>query len=171
MGAIETASGPGTSVDVGPESPQRDATATATTNKPGLLCKPSTGSYGNGVDITGAAYGSANADEGFIEQFTIEGTHPQSNTINDKATAYAVADPVSVKGHIIGKTYWLKGSSLTADVGDRLVCIAGGLVGVETEHTATPLNHHMWACAAKVASATWVQGTYLGNVSSFTTGA
>ena len=171
MGSIETSAGPGTTVDVSAESPQQDATATAVTNKPGLLCKPSTGTYGNGKDITGAAYGSSNDDEGFIEQFTIEGIHPQSNTPYDKATAYAIGDPVQTKKHIRGKTYWLKGSAITASKGDKLVCIAGGLVAKETDHTATPLNHHMWSCARAVSAATWVQGTYLGNVTSFTTGA
>ena len=171
MGAIETASGPGTTVDVGSESPSRDVTATAVTNKPGLLCKISEGTYGNGVDVSGAAYGSSNDDEGFIEQFTIEGIHPQSNITYDKATAYAIGDPVSAKTHIVNHTYWLKGSSITAEKGDKLVCIAGGLVAPESDHTATPLNHHMWSCAKTVAAATWVQGTYLVNVTSFTTGA
>jgi len=171
MGAIETASGPGSTVDVGAESPQEDATAVAVTNKPGLLCHPSIGIYGNGMDITGAAYGSSNDDEALISQFTIEGIHPQSNTAYDKTTAYAVADPVSRKTHIVNKTYWLKGSAITAAIGDKLVCIAGGLVAPETDHSATPLNHHMWSCARAVSAATWVQGTYLGNVTSFTTGA
>jgi len=170
MGAIETASGPGHTIDISGSSPERDATATAVTNKPGLLCKPSIGTYGNGVDITDAAYGDSNDDESIIEQFEIEGTHPQSNTVYDTTTAYAVADSVSAKRHVVGKTYWLKGSAITAYRGDKLVCIAGGLVAKESDHTATSKVHHMWSVAKAVSSATWVQGTYLGLVSSFTTG-
>lgn len=168
MGAIETASGPGHTVDVGSESPIIDATAVAVTNKPGLLAMISISTYGNGCDVASAAYGDANATEGEIYQFTIEEIHPQSNTPYDKATAYAVADPVCVKRHVINKTYWLKGSSLTILKGAKIICAASGLVAVQTAHTATPLPHHTWVCAKAVSAATWVQGTYIGITSMFT---
>jgi len=168
MGVIDTSSTPGTTVDISGSSPAFDATATATTNKPVLLAIPSTGTYGNGVTIAGAALGDSNSAEGEVFQFEIPAIHPQSNTPHDKTTAFAVADPVTVIQHVKGKTYWLQGSSLSITKGAKIIAAASGLVAVQTDHTSTPLPHHTWVCAKTVASATYVQGLYIGITSMFT---
>lgn len=169
MGTIETASGPGTTVEVSGNSPGLDGTSASTSVKPGLLVAPSTGTYGNGYEVASAAYGDANASEGTIRQVEILATHPQNKTsIYDKTTAFAAGDHIVVKEHIIGKTYWLKGSSLTVALDGKIITAANGLVAAQTAHTATPLTHHTWVCVKAVSSATWVQGRYIGITTMFT---
>lgn len=169
MGTIETASGPGDTVDISGNSPSRDVTAADTTVKPILLLQPSVGAYGNGVTVMSANYGDSNTDEGIIEQADIMPVHPQNKTaINDKTTAFDTGDHLTAKEHVKGKTYWLKGSSISATRGDKLYCSGSGLVSKQTAHTATPLAHQTWICARTVASQTYVQGTYVGLTTMFT---
>lgn len=163
-----TESAPGTTVDISGGSPTRNVTIGESSVYGGLLVTPSTGIYGNGVVKTGAAHGDSNTGEAGIEQIEIPTLHPQSNTPYDVSTAFSTADPAIAVRHIVGKEYWLKGSSLTASLDDKLVCVANGLVGKETAHTSTPLAHHTWRCTKAVSSGTWTKGVYLGLTPIFT---
>lgn len=149
-------------------SPQRNITIGASSITAGLLVVPSTGTYGNGVALSGANCGSAQATEAFIESVEIPSIHPGSGTPYDIATAFTTGDPANGVQHVCGKNYWLKGSSVSTVRGSKIIPIASGLVKVALAHTATPLPMHMWGAIKIYSSATWVLGTYLGIVSSFT---
>jgi len=170
MGNIDTATGPGSTIDVSGNSPALDGSSHSTSVKPALLVTPSTGTYGNGYEVMSAQYGDLNAGEGTVRQVEILLTHPQNKTVPyDKTTAFAAGDHIVVKEHIINKTYWLKGSSLTIAKDGKIITAANGLVAAQTEHTATSLPHHTWVCVKAVTSATWVQGKYIGITPMFTT--
>jgi len=159
---------PGTTIDLS-GTPGEPGTAHSTSVKPGLLVSPSRGTYYNGFEVTGAAYGDSNTNEAFIYQVEIPGIHPQNQTVPyDKTSAYAAGDPITVKRHKLGNVYWLKGSSLTVTDGDKLITTTAGLVIAQTAHTATPLPHCTWAPVKSFTSATWVKAMYLGITSMFT---
>lgn len=147
-------------------SPKRNVTIGEGSMYPILLVKPSTGTYGNGVGLAAANEGDDNDDEADIEQLEIEAA--RTSTAYDITTVYTTGDPAIAIKHMPGKGYWLKGSSLTASKGDKLIPTSSGLVKKALTHTATPLPMHTWSVIKAVTSATYVQGEYKGLVSSFT---
>jgi len=159
---------PGESVDVSGLTPVFNGRAASTSVKPGLLLKPSTGTYSNGFDVADAAYGDSNTSEGFIYQCDIPAIHKRSTTAWDKTTAFQAGDAIPVIKHEEGHTYWLKGSSLTVTEGDKIITAANGLVEKQTAHTSTPLPHHTWIAFKSYTSATWIKATYIGITSMFT---
>ncbi|MHA1277097.1 MAG: hypothetical protein ACTSQ8_07920 [Candidatus Helarchaeota archaeon] len=165
MGATETATQPGSTIDVNGNSPSEDATiAVDDTMKAGYLVYPSTGTYGNGVDRMTANYGDSNTGESLVRQIEIPEIHPESNTPYDKSTAYKAGDHCEVKYHVVGKTYWLPASSITASKGDKIVPAGSGLVKKALAHTTSSKPVHMWSCVKAVTSGSWVQAEYLGMV-------
>ncbi len=129
----------------------------------------STATYGNGVAVMTANYGDAQASEGEVNQIDIKGIHPTSQTAYDKTTVYTSGQKCNLVTHVVGQSYWLKGSSISTTKNvTKLVPAGSGLVKAALAHTATPLPMHMWLAKQTVSSATWVKGKYLGMVSSFT---
>lgn len=167
-GAVQTATQPGTSMAVNFNAKTRDITPGAAMEA-GLLVTPSTGTYGNGVALTGASHGSDNDAEAGIEQVEIMGEHPRSNIPYDKTTDFEAGDHAIAIRHEKGKEYWLKGSSLTAALDQKLICAANGLIGVAGDNSATPLSMHSYRCTRAVSSGTWTKGVYLGETMVFTT--
>lgn len=159
-----TATGPGETICVGRNCAAIPGSAASTDMKPGLLCKRSTGTYGNGYDVTDAAYGDSNTGEGTVYQAEIRARHPKSTVVTpyDKSNAYAAGDAIIVYRHEQGKAYWLPASSITCSVDDKLICAADGLVEKQTAHTATPLPHHVWTCIKAATSKNWVLARYEG---------
>ena len=161
---------PGDTVQITKDSPVKPGTATSTDTKYAvLLVEPDIGSIGNGVKLMGADFGDSNIAEGDVWQIEIPSVHPQSNTPNDKDTAFATNDALNLIKHVIGSSYWLKGASLSAAVGDKLICAGGGLVKKSLAHTATPKSKNYWVVDKLVASKTYVQATYKGQTMFFTT--
>lgn len=166
---VTTATGPGTTVCASKNCTPIPGTAASTSVKTGLLLKPSTGTYDNGFDVTDAAYGDSNTDEGDVYQCEIKAKHPATTTPYDKnTTAFAAGDGISVFKHQVNKEYWLPASSITCSVGDKLICGSSGLAVKQTAHTATPLPHHTWVCTLAAASKNWVRAEYKGITPMFT---
>lgn len=162
-------SSPGDTIEITKGSPSISGTVTSTdTLYAGLLTEPDIGSIGNGVKALTANFGDSNTVEGDVYQIEVPPVHPQSNAPNNITTAFSTNDSVVLKKHVIGKSYWLKGSSVTAVKGAKLIPAGSGLVKAMLAHTATPLPIHTWVCDKAVSSATWIQATYKGIVSSFT---
>ncbi len=149
-------------------SPKRPVTIGAESMYAACLVTPSTGTYGNGVDLTGANHGDSNTAEATVEQLEIPAIHPHSTTAYDKTTAFTTGDPAIAIEHVVNQGYWLKGSSLSITRDDKIICTSSGLVKKALAHTATPLPVHTWKCIKTVSAQTYVQGRYMGLVSSFT---
>jgi hypothetical protein len=165
----DTSVTPGRTVDIDGGSPRKDGSANSTDLYAGLLAEPSTGTYGNGAIAMTVNFGDSQIAEAEVMQVEIMAIHPQSSTPYDLTTAFAAGDHVNMVVHQVGKVYWLKGSSISATKDQsKLIPAGAGLVKVQVAHTATPLPMHMWKCRKTVTSATWVKGTYLGIVSTFT---
>lgn len=160
---------PGRTVDCDGGSPHKDGSANSTDLYPGLLAEPSTGTYGNGYIAMTANFGDSNTVEVEAVQVEIPAIHPQDDSIYSLTKAFAAGDKLNMVVHQVGKLYWLKGSSITT-VKDqtKLIPAGSGLVKAAVAHTATPLPLHMWKARQTVTTATWVKGTYLGMISSFT---
>jgi len=169
MGTNDTTYQPGKTIQVNPgRSPKRAVTIGDSSSYAGLLVIPSTGTYGNGVIVATANYGDSNTGEGRIEQLEIPEIHPQSNTPYDKSTVFTAADPAEAVQHVVGESYWVKGSAVTVSRDDKLIISGSGQVKKAIAHTATPLPVHMWVAEAAFTSATWIKAKYLGMVSYFT---
>lgn len=159
-----TAVAPTTSIMPNKDGKTKQGTSHDTSLKPGLLAIPSAGTYGNGLDVMGAAFGSAdNKTENVVRQIEIPSIHPQSNTPYDKTTAFAAGDPLTFVEHEEGKEYWLPASSLSASAGDTLITAANGLVALaDTNDITVDSMVHTWRTVATVSSASWVRGIYMG---------
>lgn len=167
-GAVETAILPGTSVCANKNGTPRPVTIGAASMSPGLLVKPSTGTYGNGVGLCGAQHGTDNDTEGGIEQLEVPSIHPNSTKPYDKTTAWTTGQSaISIK-HEIGKEYWLLGSSITVVYGDKLITAASGLIAKAGNFTTTPKSMHTYECTKAVTSGTWTRGVYKGITPIFT---
>jgi len=149
-------------------SPSRDVTIGDSSSYPGLLVEPSIATYGNGVAVMTANFGDSNTVEAICEQLDILPLHTQSNTPYDKTTVLTAADPWVAVRQVVGKKYWLKGSSVTTIRGTKLVPAGSGLVKAMLAHTATALPMFTWAAETVRSSATWIDATFLGHVVSFT---
>ena len=166
----KTATLPGDTIQITKDSPVKSGTATSTDTKYAvLLTEPDIGSIYNGVKLMSANFGDSNIAEGDAWQIEIPSVHPQSNTPNDKATAFSTNDALNLVKHVIGSSYWLKGSSLSAAVGAKLVPAGSGLVKVALAHTSTPKAVHTWVVDKLIASKTYVQATYKGLTQIYTT--
>lgn len=163
----ETAIEPGTSCAINHNPPSRPVTIGAASMNACLLVVPSTGTYGNGVALAGAQVGNTNAI-GIIEQLQIPAKHPQSTTPYDKTTDFVAGDPARAIEHIIGRSYWLEGSSLSITKGAKMIGAASGLIASAGAGTTTPVSMLVWVCNKTVATATYVQGKFIGLASVFT---
>ena len=134
--------------------------------KPVRLVIPSTSTYGNGVALGTAQYGKASG-QGTIWLTELPAIHPQSNTPWDKDTDFAVKDNIDCVKMQVGKVYWLAGSSLTVDEGDKLIMAANGLIA-ENTNTTTVLPMHTWVVERDVSGATYVAARYMGLVADYT---
>lgn len=160
-GAVQTATGPGTSMASNFNAKTRDVTP-GESMEAGLLVTPSVGTYGNGVALCGAQHGSDNDAEAGIEQIEVMGHHPRSNVAYDKSTDFEAGDHAIAIKHEIGKEYWLKGSSLTAIFGAKLITASSGLIAVAGDHASTPLSMHTYECTLAVSGGVWTKGVYKG---------
>jgi len=161
----ETNIEPGTSCAINHNPPARNVTCGEAMSA-GELVQASEGTYGNGVAYADADHGSANL-EGMIEQIEIPAKHPQSTTPYDKTTEFSIGDPARAIEHIIGRSYWLKGSTMTIAKHAKIRCAADGLVDY-IAGTTTPVVMFTWVCLKAVSSTTWVQGRFIGLSSQFT---
>ena len=170
MTSGDTSYQPGKTVEDAPgTSPVGKGTAGNSACYPGLLAEWSTGTYGNGVVPMTANYGDSQTEEGEALQIEIPGIHPRSQTAYDKSTVYTAGDSLILVTHVVGQTYWVKGSSITTTKNKtKLIPAGSGLVKAAIAHTATPLPMHMWLAKQTVASGTWLKAKYLGIVSSYT---
>jgi hypothetical protein len=158
-----TATKPGTTVCASKNCVPKPGSAHGSNVKTGLLLKPNVGTYDNGYEPAGAAYGDSNTDEGNIYQCEIRGKHPRTTTPYDKnSQAFTAGDAILVVRHEQDKEYWLPASSITVSVGDKLICAASGLVEQQTDHSNTPLPHHTWVCTKAASSKDWVRARYMG---------
>jgi hypothetical protein len=143
--------------------------AHSTSCKYGLLVSRNTGTYGNGFEVTTTAHGNSNTGEASIYQIEGASVHPQTDDVTAYiSTALAANDAIVVARHEIGKEYWLKGSSLTASLDDKLVPSTNGLVEKEDAHSSSGVSMHTWACTLAVSSGTWTRGIYMGLTFIFT---
>jgi len=130
---------------------------------PGLLVYKSGTLPDNEVTVCGALYGSTVEAESTIYIVEIPRSHPSFNQSYAKTTAFtAETDGFKMHRLRVGDKVWLKGSSLTANETDNLVCAAGGLVSQTTGDTADKWNCHGFRAIGEWASATWIQGEYMG---------
>jgi len=139
-----------------------------TTLYPGMHTKPSTGTYGNGIDL-----GDVDANDNVAEVMEILEVAAINATNNDAwalAPASVPADSVEVvECEPIEKEYMLRGSNLTIAKGQKVIRAASGLfAGVNVAHNATPLPKLVFECIRACTNSTYVRCKFLGLTSVYT---
>lgn len=158
--SVDYATNPGESVLVGGGAEkfyEDGGKAHSTSVKPTLILKIETGTYTNGFEVAGAADAS-----GRLFYCGIQNRHNLSNSPYDKTTAYAAGEPILPGEFVEGKDYYLPASSLTAAVGDKLICAASGLVQNAQAFASTPLLVNVFICQTAVTSKNVVIGQFKG---------
>lgn len=136
------------------------------TIEPGLLVYKSGTAPDPEVTVCGKFYGSSMPDEATIYVVEIPASHPSFAKAYDKDTAFtALTDVFSIHRISIGDRIWLKGSSLSLNESDIVVCQSDGTVGQEEGDTADKWNVHTFRIIGVWATATWVIGEYVGRLS------
>lgn len=137
-----------------------------TTQMPGLLVTKSSTLSENATTLATQFLGDGL--DGEAELFTIE--IPRSNPAFTKSYDKATAFPVSGMGSQykmhrieIGDILWVKGSSVSGDGDNYVICAASGLVQAPAASaTADKFNVHAFRLLATYATATWMLARYVG---------
>ena len=172
MGGNETRSEPFKSVLANgtvPEYHNGCPETAQTAQYPGLLVYKSSTLSENATTLCTAYYGYALDGEAEIFIIEIPRSNPAFPKTYDKSTAF----PVSLQGSTyqmhrikVGDQFWVKGSSISADASDLLVCASAGLVQAPgTSGAADKFNAHTFRPVATFATATWVLVEYVGMLS------
>jgi hypothetical protein len=136
---------------------------------PGLLVFKSSTLSENATTLCAGWHGDAQITE--QELFIIE--IPQSNPAFPKAYDKDTAFPVAGAGSTyqmhrieIGDEFWVKGSTVSGDEDDIVICENAGLV-VEPAAATTPTkwNVHSFRLLATYSGATWMLVRYVGALS------
>lgn len=131
---------------------------------PGLLVYKSGTIPDNQVTVCDAAYGDAVKSEATIYSVEVPRSHPSFPKSWDIATAFtALTDTFRMHRLSVGDRLWLKGSSVSADEKLNVICAADGLVALPAGTTTIDVqNVHNFRVIGIWATATWIQGEYMG---------
>ena len=132
---------------------------------PGMHMKPSTATYGNGVDIGDVTAAANTAVQNIIELLEVPMYKVGSQTAWDISTASVAAESRETVEAEIGKEYILRGSNLTIAAGQLIIRAASGLwAGVNVAHNTTILHGPAFQCTVACTTSTYVRGKFVGIV-------
>ena len=130
---------------------------------PGLLVYKSGTAPDPEFTVCSANYGSSIEDEATIYIVEIPPSHPSFPQAYTMATAFtAETDTMTVHRLSIGDRIWVKGSNLSVNETDILVCQTAGLVVQTTGDTADKWNCHGFRVIGTWSTATYVIVEYMG---------
>lgn len=123
----------------------------------------------NEVTVCSSQYGSSMEDESTIYIVEIPRSHPSFAKSWEKNTAFtALTDGFRMHRIRNGDRMWLRCSSLSVDENDNVQCTSDGEVIQFTGTTADKWNVHTWRVIGVWAGADFIQGEYIGQLSSDT---
>ena len=133
---------------------------------PGLLAYTTANNVPNEVTEAGAAAGNTSQS---IQLFVIEFNNSSVTVLRDGSElTTAQADRAPLKGYRLkpGMQFWAKGSTLTATLGEMLICAASGLVTNVGDPDGTAVDEicHGFMALAPISAGTWIPVEYLGKV-------